>query len=79
MSDNGERGLLWELFLMVRELQNREASPERTRQQQEWAARFHSEVEALDIESGPAATSGADDDDDEPVHHRSRAHAKKKR
>ena len=76
------KDLLWELFLMVRELEPPTA--DHTRRQQEWAARFH-ELEVLADRHEPVDV--ADHDDDEPnedphehgVPHRSRVPARKKR
>jgi hypothetical protein len=56
------KDLVWELFLMVRELMP--ASEGNTRRQQEWAARFH----GLDVadEQHQAVETADHDDDDEP-------------
>jgi hypothetical protein len=55
------KDLLWDLFLMVRELMP--PTEATTRRQQEWAARFHS----LDVEGVHQAVDTADhDEDDEP-------------
>ena len=83
-----DRDLLWELFLMVKDLENRTGEPgptaTSTKRQQEWAARFH-EVRAENDRH--QAVDVADHDDDEPdedphehgVPHRSRVPARKKR
>jgi hypothetical protein len=55
------KDLLWELFLMVRELMP--ASELATRRQQEWAARFH-ELEVAADRHEPVDV--ADHDEDEP-------------
>jgi hypothetical protein len=70
---NEIRDLLWDLFLMVREIEP--PSAEHTKRQQEWAARFH-ELEGP--VAAPAAPS-ADDDDDEPHPHAALGKAKPKR
>jgi hypothetical protein len=60
------KDLVWELFLMVRELMP--ASESATRRQQEWAARFHElEVaadrhEAVDVADHDEDEDGPDDD-----------------
>jgi hypothetical protein len=53
------KDLLWDLFLLVRELMP--PSEANTRRQQEWAARFH----ALDVEDVHQAVDTADHDDDD--------------
>jgi hypothetical protein len=55
------KDLVWELFLMVRELMP--ASEAATRRQQEWAARFH-ELEVVAERVQVVDTADHDDDDD---------------
>jgi hypothetical protein len=56
------KDLLWELFLMVRELENRVGepgpTPEHTRRQSEWAARFH-ELEVNHVAAAPEPVTAA--------------------
>jgi len=56
------RDLLWELFLMVREIEP--ATPAHTKRQQEWAAKFH-ELEAGDDKHEAVHTADHDEDEDE--------------
>ena len=56
------KDLLWELFLMVRELEPPTA--DHTKRQQEWAARFH-ELEAVADRAQAVDTAGHNDDDDD--------------
>jgi hypothetical protein len=58
------KDLLWELFLMVRDLANRTGEPgptaESVKRQQEWAARFHE----LEVENRAQPVDTADHDDE---------------
>jgi hypothetical protein len=56
------KDLVWELFLMVRELMP--ASEANFRRQQEWAARFH-ELEAVADRAQAVDTADHNDDDDD--------------
>ena len=55
---------------MVRELENDAPSAVRTKRQQEWAAKFHAQLEhdVADPEPEHAAQPSADDDDDDSPH-----------
>ena len=63
-----DRDLLWELFLMVKDLENRTGEPgptaTSTKRQQEWAARFH-EVRAENDRHQAVDVADHDDDEDE--------------
>jgi hypothetical protein len=60
------KDLLWELFLMVRDLANRTGEPgptaESVKRQQEWAARFHE----AEVENKVQAVDTADHDEPAP-------------
>ena len=63
-----DRDLLWRLFLMVKDLENRTGEPgptaATTQRQQEWAARFH-EAEAEDDRHQAVDVADHDADEDE--------------
>ena len=71
MSD--DRGLLWDLFLIVRELENRVGEPgrtaEHTKRQQEWAAKFHAAAASYDPSSSPADAEHDEDPAEDPHEH----------
>jgi hypothetical protein len=72
------KDLVWELFLMVRELMP--ASEVATRRQQEWAARFHElEVVAERHEPVDVADHDEGDGDDDDLPHVRAAGKRKKR